>query len=86
MDARITDQRGPVRNNSRPSQTRLSISNRAEMLAEHASGASVRELAAQFNVHRGTVREIARQADWQRIARNCSTRSDKTPLSSMRVG
>ena len=59
---RITDQRGTVRENSRQSQTRLSVSNRAEMLDGYAAGVPVRELATQFNVHRGTVREIARQA------------------------
>ena len=59
---RITDQRGPVRENSRQSQTRLSVSNRAELLAAYAAGAPVRELATRFQVHRGTVREIARQA------------------------
>lgn len=61
-DGRITDQRGPVRESSRQSQTRLSVSSRAELLAGYASGVPVRELAAQFKVHRGTVREIARQA------------------------
>lgn len=58
----IADERGPVRETSRQSQTRLSVSNRAELLAGYASGVPVRELAAQFKVHRGTVREIARQA------------------------
>ena len=62
LGARITDQRGPVRENSRQSQTRLSVSNRAKLLAGYADGAPVRELATRFNVHRGTVREIARQA------------------------
>lgn len=60
--ARTTDQRGPVRENSCQSQTRLSISNRAELLAAYAAGAPVWELATRFKVHRGTVREIARQA------------------------
>ena len=58
----IADQRGPVRENSRQSQTRLSVSNRAELLAGYAAGVPVRELATRFKVHRGTVREIARQA------------------------
>src|SRR5690625_7801454 len=58
----IADERGPVRENSRQSQTRLSVSNRAELLAGYASGVPVRELAAQFKVHRGPVRERARQA------------------------
>jgi len=60
-DGRITDQRGPVRENSRQSQTRLSVSSRADLLVGYASGVPVRELAAQFKVHRSTVREIARQ-------------------------
>lgn len=47
-DARITDQRGPVRENSCQSQTRLSVSNRAELLAGYTAGAPVRELAARF--------------------------------------
>ena len=60
--AQIADERGPVRENSRQSQTRLSVSNRAELIAGYADGVPVRELATRFNVHRGTVREIARQA------------------------
>ncbi|WP_152024509.1 hypothetical protein [Tessaracoccus flavescens] len=60
--ARMTDERGPMRENSRQSQTRLSVSNRAELIAGYADGVPVRELATRFNVHRGTVREIARQA------------------------
>ena len=60
--ARMTDERGPVRENSRQPQTRLSVSNRAELLAGYADGVPVRELSTRFNVHRGTVREIARQA------------------------
>ncbi|MCD1285726.1 MULTISPECIES: helix-turn-helix domain-containing protein [unclassified Brevibacterium] len=40
----------------------MSVSNRAEPLDGYASGVPVRELAAQFKVHRGTVRQIARQA------------------------
>jgi hypothetical protein len=60
--ARLTDQRGPVRENSCQSQTRLSVSNRAELIDGYVAGVPVRELATRFNVHRGTVREIARQA------------------------
>lgn len=60
--ARITDQRGPVRENSRQTQTRLSASNRADLLAGYADGVPVRELATRFGVHRGTVREVARRA------------------------
>lgn len=59
---RINDERGPVRESSRQSQTRLSVSNRSELLAGYTAGVPVRELAARFKVHRGTVREIARQA------------------------
>ncbi|WP_245642901.1 helix-turn-helix domain-containing protein [Piscicoccus intestinalis] len=58
----MTDERGPVRENSRQPQTRLSVSNRAELIAGYTDGVPVRELATRFNVHRGTVREIARQA------------------------
>ncbi|WP_420734634.1 helix-turn-helix domain-containing protein [Brevibacterium luteolum] len=57
----MADERGAVRENSRQSQTRLSVSNRAELLAGYADGVPG-ELATRFNVHRGTVREIARQA------------------------
>lgn len=60
--SRITDQRGPVRENSAQTQTRLSASNRAELLAGYADGVPVRELATRFEVHRGTVNEIARRA------------------------
>lgn len=51
-----------MRESSRQSQTRLSVSNRAELIAGYANDVPVRELATRFNVHRGTVREIARQA------------------------
>ena len=60
--SRITDQRGPVRENSAQTQTRLSASNRADLLAAYADGVPVRQLAARFKVHRGTVSEIARRA------------------------
>lgn len=60
--SRIADQRGPVRENSAQTQTRLSASNRAELLAAYADGVPVRQLAARFKVHRGTVSEIARRA------------------------
>lgn len=58
----MTDQRGPVRENSAQTQTRLSASNRADLLAAYADGVPVRQLAARFKVHRGTVSEIARRA------------------------
>src|SRR5439155_26330417 len=51
----------PVRE-IRQSQTRLSVSNRAELIDGYVVGVPVRELAKRFNVHRGAVREIARQA------------------------
>lgn len=56
------DFRGPMRKNSSQSQTRLSASNREEMLAGYAEGVPVQELATRFNIHRSTVREIARRA------------------------
>jgi DNA-directed RNA polymerase specialized sigma24 family protein len=40
----------------------MSVSNRAELIDGYVAGVPVRELATRFNVHRGTVREIARQA------------------------
>lgn len=60
--SRIADQRGPVRENSAQTQTRLSASNRAELLAAYADGVPVQQLAARFKVHRSTVSEIARRA------------------------
>ena len=57
-----TDSRGPLRENSSQSQTRLSASNREELLVGYAEGVPVQELAARFNIHRATVREIARRA------------------------
>lgn len=60
--SRITDQRGPMRENSAQTQTRLSASNRARLLAAYADGVPVRQLAAHFKVHRSTVSEIARRA------------------------
>lgn len=59
---RIADSRGLVCENSSQSQTRLSASNRAELLVGYAEGVPVQELATRFNVHRATVREIARRA------------------------
>lgn len=60
--ARITDQRGLVRENSRQSQTRLNPSNQAGLIAAYADGLPVRQLVTRFKVHRGTVSEIARRA------------------------
>lgn len=40
----------------------MSVSDRAELIAEYADVVPVRELASRFKVHGGTVREIARQA------------------------
>ena len=59
---RMADSRGPVRENSSQSQTRLSASNRVALLAGYAEGVPVQELATRFNIHRATVREIARRA------------------------
>lgn len=59
--ARKADQRGPVRENSRQSQTCLSASNRAELVAAHRSGVPVSELTLPFGVHRSTVRQLARR-------------------------
>ncbi len=56
------DSRGPMRKNSGQSQTRLSASSRVALLAGYAEGVPVQELARRFNVHRATVREIARRA------------------------
>lgn len=59
------DERGPVREKSRQSQTRLSASIRAEVLEGYVAGTPVRVLARRFDVHRSTVREIARRAGVQ---------------------
>jgi hypothetical protein len=59
---RTADSRGPARENSRQSQTRLSASNRAELVAAYASGAPVNELVARFGVHRSTVWQAAFRA------------------------
>lgn len=56
---------GVRRENSIQSQTRLSASNREELLVGYAEGVPVQELARKFNVHRATVREIARRAGVQ---------------------
>lgn len=60
--SRLTDQRGPVRENSAQAQTRLSASNQADLPAAYADGVPGRRIAARFKVHRGTVSEIARRA------------------------
>ena len=59
---RTADSRGPVREKSSQTQTRLSASNRAKLLAAYADGVPVRQLAASFNVHRSTINDIARRA------------------------
>ena len=59
---RTTDSRGSVRENSSQSQTRLSASNREELLFGYANGVPLQELAAKFKIHRSTVRAIARRA------------------------
>ncbi len=59
---RRADVRGPVVEKSRQSQTRLNASNRAALLDSYAEGVPVRELAATFGVHRGTVSELVRRA------------------------
>lgn len=56
------DQRGPVLKNTVQSQTRLSASDRAEVLAGYVSGVPVRELASRFGIHRTTAWEIATAA------------------------
>lgn len=61
----MRDERGPVREKSRQSQTRLSASIRAEVLEGYVAGTPVRVLARSFRVHRSTVREIARRAGIQ---------------------
>ena len=58
----VTDERGPVCGNSCQSQTRLSASNQEELLAGYAAGVPVQELAVRFQVHRGTVTKLVRQA------------------------
>lgn len=58
----LVDSRGPVRENSSQSQTRLSASNHEELLAGYTEGVPVQELAARFKIHRATVREIAKRA------------------------
>lgn len=62
LRSQIADQRGPVREKSAQTQTRLSASNRAKLLAAYADGVPVRQLAARFNVHRSTINDIARRA------------------------
>ena len=65
QSTQLSDRRGPVREKSRQSQTRLSASIRAEVLEGYAAGTPVQALARRFGVHRSTVREIARRAGVQ---------------------
>lgn len=65
QSTQLSDGRGPVREKSRQSQTRLSASIRAEVLEGYIAGTPVRVLAQRFGVHRSTVREIARRAGVQ---------------------
>jgi DNA-directed RNA polymerase specialized sigma24 family protein len=54
--------RGPVAKNRVQSQTRLSPSRRAELLADYEEGVPIRVIAAKFGVHRATVSELVRRA------------------------
>ena len=65
QSTQLSDERGPVREKSRQSQTRLSSSIRAEVLEGYVTGTPVRVLARRYGVHRSTVREIARRAGVQ---------------------
>jgi hypothetical protein len=51
-----------VAKNRVQSQTRLSLSRRAELLADYEAGAPVQAIAAKFRVHRATVFEVVRRA------------------------
>lgn len=78
----MADQRGPVVEDSRQSQTRLSASNRRELIAAYASGVQVKELASRFNVHRATVWEVARRAglDARTLEVSAATREEAARL------
>lgn len=71
----------------RQSQTRLSDSNRCdsnrrELLAAYAVGVPVQDLAAKFEIHRSTVREVARRAgmDARAPALSVETREEAARL------
>lgn len=49
------DSRGAVAKNPAKSQTRLTIEQRVELLADYEAGMSVRTIAVKYGVHRGTI-------------------------------
>lgn len=55
------DTRGPVVKSPAKSQTRLSPSRRAELVADYAAGMPVRAISAKYGVHRGTIPGLARR-------------------------
>lgn len=56
------DTRGAVAKNPTKPQTRLTSEQRAELVADYESGMPVREIAAKYRVHRGTIPSIVVQA------------------------
>lgn len=82
QSTQLSDERGPVREKSRQSQTRLSASIRAEVLKGYVTGTPVRVLARRYGVHRSTVREIARRAGVQprRMAASEGARAEAARL------
>lgn len=56
------DTRGAVAKNPTKSQTRLTSERLAELVADYESGTPVREIAAKYRVHRGTIPTFVRRA------------------------
>lgn len=54
--SRLTDQRGPVRENSAQAQTRLSASNQADLPAAYADGLTLVEVGLKLGISHNAVR------------------------------
>lgn len=61
-NSRRRDARGPVAKNTVKSQTRLTLDQRAEMVADYEAGTSVKAIAAKYRVHRGTIPTLVARA------------------------
>ncbi len=59
------DARGPVAKNPAKSQTRLTIEQRMELVADYEAGMPVRTIAVKYGVHRGTIPAFVQRSGGQ---------------------
>lgn len=56
------DTRGALTRNPVKSQTRLTLEQRAELVADYEAGMSVRAISTKYGIHRGTIPNLLRKA------------------------